>query len=169
MSLNCPKWDKYKYEADPKFYGPLKRTLEALGDRADFVAISSNPDDPYAKAVEFWERAGMPVPLHHDARGQARACLNAQITPPPHWFVFDGEGRLRYAGDAHDGWEKAAAAPKDYLADAVDRVVAGKVSGNGAVFFNSSKCNCSHPGCTCPKCGCGSSCRCAIKHCKVGF
>ncbi len=169
VSLNCPKWDKYKYEADPGLYRKLKETVEACGDRADFVAISSNSDDPFPRVTEFWERAGLGIPLLRDAEGLAASVLNAQVTPPPHWYLFDGEGRLRYAGDAHDNWDKPAAVQRDYLREALDLVLAGKVAGNGAVFFNSAKCNCSSPKCACPKCGCGSSCRCAVKHCKVGF
>jgi hypothetical protein len=169
VSLNCPKWDKYKYAADPRFYRKLKETVDACAERVDFVAVSSNPDDPFEGTAEFWERVGVRAPLLHDPRGSVRAVLNAQITPPPHWFVFDGDGRLRYAGDGHDNWEKPEAAQKDYLREALDLVQAGKVSANGAVFFNTPKCNCSHPKCSCPKCGCGASCRCAIKHCKVGF
>jgi len=92
-----------------------------------------------------------------------------QITPAPHIFVFDAEGKLRYAGDAHDNWESPDKPQDDYLAKALDLVLVGKYLANGAVFYNKSVCNCSHPMCKCPKCGCGSTCRCAVKHCGVGF
>jgi len=83
--------------------------------------------------------------------------------------VFDAEGLLRYSGDVHNNWEKPDEEHTDYFAQALDLVIAGKYRENGAVFFNKSLCNCSHPECKCPKCGCGSSCRCGIKHCSVGF
>ena len=83
-------------------------------------------------------------------------------------FVFDGDGKLRYAGEAHDQWQKKKP-ETDYLGQALELVFQGKYLTNGAVFYNKSLCNCSHPKCKCPKCGCGSSCRCGVGNCGVGF
>jgi hypothetical protein len=164
LSLNCPKWDKYKYEPEPSFYRQLKQTIESYRDRVDFVAISSNPDDELPKVAEFAQQAELRMPLLHDANGQVRSVLNAQITPAPHIYIFDAECLLRYAGDAHDNWEKPGETQNDFLAQSLDLVLTSKFAANAAVFFNSSKCNCSSPNCKCPKCGCGPSCRCDIKH-----
>jgi hypothetical protein len=159
-----------KYEADPKLFARLGATIDQYKDRVDVVAISSNKDDEFSDVTAFWEKTGLEIPLLHDESGEtARAVFNAQITPPPHIFVFDGEGLLRYGGDAHSNWEKPDEKHEDYLAKALDLVIAGKYLDNGAVFYNSRVCNCSHPACKCPKCGCGSTCRCGIKHCGVGF
>ncbi len=158
-----------KYEADPKYFGRLGATIDQFKDRVDLVAVSSNKDDEFPDVAAFWEKTGLDVPLLHDEAGLARAVFNAQITPPPHLFVFDGEGLLRYGGDAHSHWEKPEEKHEDYLAKALDLVIAGKFLDNGAVFYTSRVCNCSHPACKCPKCGCGSTCRCGIKHCGVGF
>ena len=158
-----------KYEADPKYFARLGATIDQYRDRVDVVAVSSNKDDEFPDVAAFWEKTGLDVPLLHDPSGKARAVFNAQVTPPPHLFVFDGEGLLRYGGDAHSHWEKPEKKHEDYLAKALDLVIAGKFLENGAVFYNSRVCNCSHPKCKCPKCGCGSTCRCGIKHCGVGF
>jgi hypothetical protein len=107
--------------------------------------------------------------LLHDADGTLRNAFNSQATPAPHLFVFDADGLLRYAGDAHDNWEAPDKSKDKFLDQALDLVLVGKYQSNGAVFYNKSVCNCSHPTCKCPKCGCGSTCRCAIKHCNVGF
>jgi hypothetical protein len=155
---------KTKYEADPKFFAQIKKTAATFSDRADFVAVSSNAEDEFAAVVDFLKKAEWEVPALHDASGLARAVLNAQATPPPHLFVFDGDGRLRYAGDPHDNWEKPDEKQRDFLAEALELVLAGKYGANGAVFFQSPRCNCSSPNCKCPKCGCGPSCRCDIGH-----
>jgi len=161
--------DKKKYEAEPRDYWRLRETIRAFVDRADFAVVSSNPEDSLPEVAGFLKRAGIEVPILQDPSGQARSVLNAQLTPPPHIYLFDGEGRLRYAGDPHDRWDRPDQPHRDYLARALERVLGGKVEDNHAAFYNSPKCDCSHPGCKCPKCGCGPSCRCAIGHCKVGF
>jgi hypothetical protein len=164
VSLYCPKWDKYPYDANAKFFEKLKQSIESLQDRMDFVAVSSNPDDKAIEVAELLEKANVRIPLLNDPAERARAAFNAQVTPPPHLFIFDGDGRLRYAGDPHANWNKPDDEQKDFLGPAVELVLAGKFADNGAVSFNSPKCNCSSPNCKCPKCGCGPSCRCDIGH-----
>ena len=162
VSLKCKRHKKY--EANPKLYQRLARTVDQYQDRVDFVAVSANPDDKFADVTEFWDKAGLTVPLFHDAAGTLRSVLNAQATPAPHLFLFDSGGRFRFAGDPHDNWDAPDKPQDDYLAQALELVLAGKYQANGAVFFNKSLCNCSEPKCKCPKCGCGPTCRCAIKH-----
>ena len=167
VSLKTKTRSYGKYKAEPSHFERLGKTVESYRDRVDFVVISSNMHDAFADVVEFWGKTGLSIPLLHDANGMSRAVFNAQITPPPHLFVFDADGLLRYAGDAHSHWQKPGAKYDDYLAKALDLTLADKHLNNGAVFQASKLCNCSHPGCKCGKCGCGSSCRCGIKHCGV--
>jgi hypothetical protein len=168
VALKSSRYKKYKPE--PQYYGALKATIDKYQDRVDFHAVSANKDDKFSDVADFWAKtATATLPLLHDADGSVRAAFNVQITPAPHIFVFDAEGKLRYAGDAHDNWESPDKPQDDYLAKALDLVLVGKYLANGAVFYNKSVCNCSHPMCKCPKCGCGSTCRCAVKHCGVGF
>ncbi len=155
---------KTKYAANPKFFAQTRKTASAFSDRVDFVAISSNPEDEFTAVADFLKKAEWEVPALHDPSGLARAVLNAQVTGPPHLFIFDADGRLRYAGDPHDNWEKPDEKQRDFLAEALELVLAGKYGANGAVFFQSPRCNCSSPNCKCPKCGCGPSCRCDIGH-----
>jgi len=168
-SVKLTKRDKGKYEAEPREYWRLRETIRAFEDRADFAVVSSNAEDSLPDVADFLKRAGIAVPLFSDRSGRVRSVLNAQLTPPPHLYLFDGDRRLRYAGDPHDRWDKPEQPHRDYLARALERILDGKVEANHAAFFSSPKCNCSEPGCKCPKCGCGPSCRCAIGHCKVGF
>ena len=165
VSLKPLRQKKYKkYKADPKLYQRFAQTVSQYKDRVDFVAVSANPGDKFRDVVKFWEKTSLKLPLLHDADGLVRRVFNSQATPSPHVYVFDSAGLLRYAGDPHDQWKKPKNGKEDYLAKALDAVLAGKYAKNGAVFYNSSVCNCSHPKCKCPKCGCGPSCRCGIKH-----
>lgn len=160
---------KKKYQADPKFYHKLGETIEQYKDRVDFIAVSANKEDEFSDVVEFWAKTGLKIPMLHDHAKTVGPAFNVQSTPAPHIFIFDANGLLRYGGDAHDSWEKPEESKEDYLAQALNLVLAGKYQKNGAVFYNSSLCNCSHPKCKCPKCGCGSTCRCGVKNCGVGF
>jgi peroxiredoxin len=165
VNVNCPLWEKYKYTADAKNFQHLSETIAKLQDRAAFVAVSANPDDKFAEVTELLDKAGLKLPVLHDAAGSVRAVFNAQVvTPPPHVFVFDADGRLRYAGEPHNNWDKLDQPKRDYLDEAIQHALAGEYQVNGAVFFNRSKCNCSDPNCKCPKCGCGATCRCGIGH-----
>jgi len=167
--VNLTSGRKQDYKADPKYFTALARTIETYSDRVDFVAVSGNKNDSFDDLVKFWKLTdAADVPLFDDAGGRLRAALNAQSTPAPHLFVFDLDGKLRYAGDAHDEWKKEKP-ETDYLGQALELVFQGKYLANGAVFYNKSLCNCSHPKCKCPKCGCGSSCRCGVGNCRVGF
>jgi hypothetical protein len=167
--VNLTSARKKDYKADPKYFTALARTIETYSDRVDFVAVSGNSKDSFDDLVKFWKTTDAAVvPLFDDAGGRLRAALNAQSAPAPHLFVFDPDGKLRYAGDAHDEWKKEKP-ETDYLGQALELVFQGKYLANGAVFYNKSLCNCSHPKCKCPKCGCGSSCRCGVGNCSVGF
>ena len=162
VSLKCPRHEKYT--ADAKLFDQLARTIDKYDGRVGFVAVSANSEDRFADVVEFWEKTGLSVPLLHDSDGQAHSVFNSQVTPPPHLFVFDADGFLRYAGEPHDKWEEPNEEKDDFLARALDLIIAGTYQANGAVFYNKSLCNCSDPNCKCPKCGCGATCRCTIKH-----
>ena len=162
VSLKCKRYKKYK--PDAKYFDRFADTMRKYEKRVDFVTISANPNDKFKDVVQFLGKTKLKTTPWHDASGKLRKVFNAQETPPPHIFVFDAAGRFRYAGDPHIHWEKPKKKSDDYLAKAIDLVIAGKFKTNGAVFFNVSKCNCSDPKCKCPKCGCGPSCRCAIRH-----
>ena len=167
--VNLTSGRKKDYKADPKYFKALAKTFETYGDRVDFVAIVGNKKDSFEELAKFWKKTdARKVRLFDDAEGRLRAALNVQSAPAPHVFVFDGDGKLRYAGEAHDQWQKKKP-ETDYLGQALELVFQGKYLTNGAVFYNKSLCNCSHPKCKCPKCGCGSSCRCGVGNCGVGF
>jgi len=169
LFVNLTSARNKNYKAAPKYFRPMAQTIAKYRDRVDFLAVGGNKDDAFKDLVAFWQKTDTSnVPLLDDVDGRLRLALNVQVTPAPHLFVFDREGKLRYAGDAHDQWQKKKA-KNDFLGQALDLVFEGKYLANGAVFYNKSLCNCSHPKCKCPKCGCGSTCRCAVGVCRVGF
>ena len=167
--VNLTSARKKDYKADPKYFKALAQTFETYGDRVDFVVVAGNKKDSFDELARFWKKTdARKLRVYDDADGRLRAALNVQSAPSPHLFVFDRKGKLRYAGDAHDQWQKEKP-ETDFLGQALELVFQGKYLANGAVFYNASLCNCSHPKCKCPKCGCGSSCRCGVGNCGVGF
>jgi len=168
VSLKYPK--KKDYKADTKFFEQLKKTVDAYKGKVDFVAVSANAADTFTEVAEFWDKTGVSAPLYNDADETVRAVFNSMVTPAPHLFVFDPEGRFRYAGEPHNNWGKDDKDRIDFLADTLEKVMSGDTyEKNHAAFYNKPLCNCSHPQCSCPKCGCGATCRCGTKRCGVGF
>jgi hypothetical protein len=149
------------YQAQPLHFARLKEVVETYQKRVDFIAISSRPDDPFREVTALWEKAGMPFPVLRDAGQKLATALSVGMAqPPPHIFIVDAAGKLRYAGDFADGWVEPEKIKRIYLVEAIERVLAQKYAENGAVFYNSAPCDCSEPACKCPKCGCHGPCRC---------
>jgi peroxiredoxin len=153
--------DQQTYEAQPAHFARLNEMARQDASRADFVAVSSRNDDDFAAVRAFWRKADMSFPVLHDPEQKLATALSAgTANPPPHVFIVDTDGRLRYAGEFADGWVEPARIKRVYLAEALDRVLARNFADNGAAFYNSAPCACSSPACKCPKCGCGGPCRC---------
>src|SRR5262249_37072506 len=149
------------YQAQPTHFAGLKEVAETYADRADFLAVSSPKDDPFAEVLALWRKAEMPFPVLHDPDQKLATALSAGLAhPPPHVFIVDAAGKLRYAGEFADGWVKPEKIKRVGLTEALERVLDGRYAANGAVFYNSPPCDCSAPSCKCPKCGCGGACRC---------
>src|SRR5262249_20067051 len=142
------------YQAQPTHFAGLKEVAGKYADRADFVAVSSPKDDAFADVTALWRKAEMPFPVLHDPQQKLATALSAGLAhPPPHLFIVDAQGKLRYAGELADGWVEPEKIKRVYLTEALDRVLDGSYAPNGAVFYNSAPCDCSAPACKCPKCG----------------
>jgi hypothetical protein len=153
--------EEHRYQAEPGHFARLKEVAGRYADRADFVGISGRKEDAFADVTALWRKADMPFPVLHDPAQELATALSAGlVNPPPHLFIVDVEGKLRYAGEFADGWVQPEKVKRVYLIEALDGVLAKKYAGNGAVFYNSPPCDCSAPSCKCPKCGCGGPCRC---------
>jgi len=165
FSLSC----KYKqgkeektHHAQPRHFARLKEVALEFADRADFVGISSSKRDSPAGVAELWRKAALPFRVFRDPDQKFAQALSAGLShPPPHIFILDNAGKLRYAGEFADGWVEPEKIKRLHLVEALERVLANKVADNGAVFNQSPPCACSAVGCQCPKCGCGGPCRCA--------
>jgi peroxiredoxin len=153
--------DEQTYEAQPAHFARLNEAARQYADRADFVAVSSRKDDAFADVRALWRKADMSFPVLHDPEQKLATALSVgTANPPPHVFIVDADGRLRYAGEFADGWVDPARIKRVYLTEALDRVLARNFAANEAAFYNSAPCACSAPACKCPKCGCGGPCRC---------
>jgi hypothetical protein len=149
------------YQAEPAHFARLKEVAEKYAGRVDFAGVSSAKADSPAQVAALWRKAGLAFPVYRDAEQKLATALSAGLAnPPPHIFILDGAGKLRYAGEFADGWVEPAKIKRVYLVEALERVLANKYADNGAVFHNSAPCACSAAACRCPKCGCGGPCRC---------
>jgi peroxiredoxin len=163
-----PLTGKYKqgkdgkaYRAEPAHFARLKEVAGRYADRVDFVAVSSPKEDSPADVAALWRKAALPFPVYRDPEQKLATALSAGLAhPPPHIFILDAAGKLRYAGEFADGWVEPEQIKHVHLVEALERVLAKKYADNGAVFNNSPPCACSDPACKCPKCGCGGPCRC---------
>ena len=149
------------YQAEPAHFARLREVARQYADRADFAAISSPKGDSPADVAALWQKAALPFPVYRDPEQKLATALSAGLAhPPPHIFILDAAGKLRYAGEFADGWVEPAKIKRVYLVEALERVLARQYAENGAVFNHSPPCSCSAPACKCPKCGCGGPCRC---------
>jgi hypothetical protein len=150
------------YRAEPAHFARLKEVAKQYADRADFAAISSPKGDSFADVTALWRKAALPFPVYRDPEQKLATALSAGLAhPPPHVFILDAAGKMRYAGEFADGWVEPEKIKRVYLVEALELVLANEHADTGAVFNNSPPCACSAPGCKCPKCGCGGPCRCA--------
>lgn len=92
------------------------------------VLINSNdavkyPADSFEAMKSHAAAKGYPFPYLHDSTQQVAHAYGAERTP--HVFLFDGEGKLAYAGAIDDNYEEPAAVKHPYLRDALDAVLSG--------------------------------------------
>lgn len=100
---------------------------EYSGKGVKFVGINCNPKETLAEVSSAAQKAGVPFAIYRDEGKALVAALDAKGTP--HMYVFDKEGKLRYAG-AFDDNADAAKVKKSYLKDAIESVLAGNEVAN---------------------------------------
>src|SRR5262249_36563569 len=104
------------YRAEPAHFARLKEVATQFADRADFVAISSPKGDSAAEVAGLWQKAALPFPVYRDPEQKLATALSAGLVhPPPHIFISDAAGKLRYAGDFADGWVEPEKIKRIYL------------------------------------------------------
>ena len=91
------------------------------------VAINSNedqnhPEDSFEKMIERAKSKGFPFPYLRDDTQQVAKAYGAAKTP--HVFLFNQERSLSYTGTLDDNWEYPNKVKKQYLADAVEALLA---------------------------------------------
>ena len=87
-----------------------------------FIAINSNKNTEDLAAMKTRaEEKGFNFPYVYDESGKLAAEYGARVTP--HMFVLDAERNVVYVGSFDD---KQNGPTKEYVADAVDAVLAGK-------------------------------------------
>jgi peroxiredoxin len=113
-SADCP-WSE-------RTDGELAEWRARWGESVLLLPVASNADESVDDLGAAARARGLPLVLRDE--GQRVADLyGAQATP--HFFLVDAQGILRYAGAPHDGGFRRAAT-RNYLADAVAAVLAGR-------------------------------------------
>ena len=97
--------------------------LEEWGDEVVLLSIASNANEELEDLVKVKREHGIPLVLH-DARQEVAKRYSAITTP--HVFVIDQEGVLRYQGAFDDVTFRQPEPTRNYLFEAVERVLAGE-------------------------------------------
>jgi peroxiredoxin len=105
--------------------GTMKSLAEKYGaEGVVWLTINStNYMDAEANAA-FKAANGLPYPILVDQSGEVGHLYGAATTP--HMFVIDGNGTVVYIGAIDDDPRGTSAAPTNYVAAALDEVLAGE-------------------------------------------
>ena len=100
-----------------------------VGRGVTLVCINSNedenhPDDSYEKMIERAREIGFRFPYLRDETQEVALAYGALRTP--HYFVFDGERRLRYTGRMDDNPRTPGAETTHELRDAIEALLHDK-------------------------------------------
>lgn len=101
----------------------LQALLAQWGERVIYLPVASNANESPEQARAAAARRGLPPPLW-DADSALAERYGAQVTP--HFFVIDGEGRLRYQGALDDVTFRQRAPTRHYVQGAVEALLAGR-------------------------------------------
>jgi len=117
----------------PYVIGSEDRMIKFAADYSprgvQFVAINSNedeqhPTDSFEHMVERAKAKGFKFPYLRDDTQKVALAYGALRTP--HFYVFDGERKLRYTGRMDDSPRTPGKETTHELRDAVDALLAGK-------------------------------------------
>jgi peroxiredoxin len=114
----------------------LQKDYQGKGVQLIAINVNTLPADRLDKMKERAQEKGFNFPYLYDASQKTAHEYGAVNTP--HVFVLDKERKLVYRGGIDDNFQKAAAAKKQYLRDALDSFLAGKTP---------SQADTPHPGC----------------------
>jgi peroxiredoxin len=98
--------------------------LKGWGERAALLPIASNDNEEVALLARVAGERGLPL-LLHDQGHRVADLYGAQSTP--HLFVVDENGILRYQGAFDDVTFRQRAPAQDYLHQAVEALLAGRL------------------------------------------
>ncbi|MBL8746292.1 MAG: thioredoxin family protein [Phycisphaerae bacterium] len=111
-----------------KKYNTMTDTAKKFGDKVVWIAINSSAPGKEGHGLDVGSKKEWSIgyPILNDETGKVGRLYGAKTTP--HMFVIDAQGILRYAGaidnDAKD--EKSVGEKVNYVAQAVEEILAGK-------------------------------------------
>jgi len=107
----------------------LSIMLKYQGEGLKAIAISSNdavqyPEDNFEKMIEKSKNMLLPFPYLYDETQEVAKTFDAQCTPE--FFLFDAALSLVYHGTINDSPRDPTNVTTNYLAIAIEQVLAGK-------------------------------------------
>jgi thiol-disulfide isomerase/thioredoxin len=88
-----------------------------------FIALNVNTTENLEQMKKRADEKDFNFPYAHDADGESYRGYNAKCTP--HLFILDGDRNVAYIGSFDDARDVKKVS-KNYVADAVDALLAGK-------------------------------------------
>jgi peroxiredoxin len=131
---SCPVANAY----EDRIAAIAKTYAEAADAKVAVIAINSNTiaDDSMPKMIERAKKKKYAYPYLHDARQTVAKAYGVNYTPE--FVVLDGDRRVAYLG-ALDDKNKPDDARTNYLAAAIDAVLAGKKPATGETLARGCK------------------------------
>ncbi|MBN2212098.1 MAG: thioredoxin family protein [Sedimentisphaerales bacterium] len=110
-------------------YAPEQRTMVKLAEKYQpqgviWLAIDSTNFHDQAGIKKWHDTQKLPYPVLDDHDGVVGKAYKAKTTP--HVFVIDKQGRIAYQGAIDDDSGRKGEAKINYVAQALDAVLAGK-------------------------------------------
>jgi peroxiredoxin len=103
----------------------MKSLAEKYGAKGVvWLTINSTNYMDAAANAKFKADHGLPYPILVDQSGEVGHLYDAKTTP--HMYVIDGDGKLVYMGAIDDDPRGSSEKPANYVAAALDQVLAGK-------------------------------------------
>lgn len=101
-----------------RYEARIKKLHEKYGPEGlNFVYMSSNANESFAKAQAEYAKRNMPLKLLRDEGGQFARSVNARGTPAA--LLIDNNGKLLYMGWIDNERREGEAGRKAYLEDAI--------------------------------------------------
>ena len=120
FNAGCPVTQRHHSAKSPT----MKTTANRYEDKSVvWLAVHSNSDGSVERNAQAARKLGVAYPILDDSAGKIGRAYGAKATP--HMFIIDKNGLLAYAGGIDDDPQGGKADATNYVAQALDELLAG--------------------------------------------